>query len=80
MKAKLYPTTIDIQFKEFTTHLRETFSTVSELECGAHATLAAGPIDFWIWIDGTCYLGNIPDGSSSSGDSTNYNIYVLRGV
>ena len=78
MIDKLYPTKINVQHKELTTHLRETFNTVSELECGAHATLAAGPMDYWTYIDGKCYLGNIPDGSTSSGETTTHDVYILK--
>ena len=79
MLEKLYPTTVDVQYKKWTTRIREIFSTVSELECGAHAALAPGPIDYFIYLDGNCYLGDIPHGSSSSGDETMHNIRIRRG-
>ena len=79
MLEKLYPTTVDVQYNKWTTRIREIFSTVSELECGAHAALAPGPIDYFIYLDGNCYLGDIPHGSSSSGDETLHNIRIRRG-
>ena len=80
MLEKLYPTTVDVQYNKWTTRIREIFSTVSELECGAHAALAPGPIDYFIYLDGNCYLGDIPHGSSSSGDETVHNIRIRRGT
>ena len=79
MLEKLYPTTVDVQYSKWTTRIREIFSTVSELECGAHAALAPGPIDYFIYLDENCYLGDIPHGSSSSGDDTVHNIRIRRG-
>ena len=80
MLEQLYPTTVDVQYNKWTTRIREIFSTVSELECGAHAALAPGPIDYFIYLDGICYLGDIPHGSSSSGDETVHNIRIRRGI
>ena len=79
MINKLYPTSIDAQQNKWTTRIKEKFETVSELECGAHAALAAGPIDYFIYLDGQCYLGDIPHGSSASGDETKQTIRIRRG-
>ena len=78
MLEKLYPTTIEVQQNKWTTRIREKFATVSELECGAHAALAQGPIDYFIFLDGLCYLGDIPHDSSASGDETKHNIRIRR--
>ena len=80
MMQKLYPTTIDAQQNKWSTRIREKFATVSEFECGAHAALASGPIDYFIFLDGLCYLGDIPYGSSTSGDETKHNIRIRRSI
>ena len=80
MIEKLYPTSVDVQMNKLTTRIKEKITTVSELECGAHAALAPGPIDYWLYLDGDCYLGDIPVGSTSSGDETKYDIRIRIGT
>ena len=78
MIGKLYPTSVDVQMNKLTTRIREKVTnTVSELECGAHAALA--PIDYWLYLDGDCYLGDIPMDSTASGDETKYFIRIRIG-
>ena len=63
MMDTLYYTGVDIQNKRWSARIREKFSTVDDYECGGHAALADNNIDYWIFIDDTCYLGDIPHGS-----------------
>ena len=79
MLDKLFPKTLLIEHNRWSRRIRERFSAVSELECGAHAALAHGPIDYFIYLDGECYLGNIPDGSSALGDGTKHSIRLRTG-
>ena len=60
MLQKYYPTTVDVQFNKLTTRIRESLTTVSEFECGAHAHLSLGPIDYFLYLSdtGICYLGD----------------------
>ena len=80
MIEKLYPTSVDVQMNKLTTRIKEKITTVSELECGAHAALAPGPIDYWLYLEGDCYLGDIPVGSTASGDETKYYIKIRIGM
>ena len=80
MIEKLYPTSIEVSNDEFTRRIREKFSTVSEFECAAHAALPAGPIDYFIYLDGQCYLGDIPVGSTASSETTLHTIRIVRGI
>ena len=50
MMDKLYFTTVDVQNNRWSKRIRETFSTVSDYECGGHAALANNEIDYWISI------------------------------
>ena len=59
MMMTLYYTSVDVTNNKWSARLREKFSTVSNLECGGHAALANNAIDYWIWINGTCYLGDL---------------------
>ena len=80
MIEKLYPTSVDVQMNKLTTRIREKITNiVSELECGAHAALAPGPIDYWLYLEGDCYLGDIPVDSTASGDKTKYHIRINIG-
>ena len=80
MMEKLYPTSIEVSNNEFTGRIREKFSTVSEFECGAHAALAVGPIDYFIYLNGQCYLGDIPVGSTASSETSLHTIRIIRGT
>ena len=63
MMDTLYYTGVDIVNKKWSARIRESFTTENDYECGGHAALALNNIDYWIWVDGTCYLGDIPPGS-----------------
>ena len=63
MMDTLYYTGVDIVNKKWSARIRESFTTENDYECGGHAALALNNIDYWIWVDGTCYLGDIPHGS-----------------
>ena len=76
----LYPTKIDVQNNKWTTHIREQFDAVSVLECGAHAGLAHGPIDYFIYLDEQCYLGDLLHGSAASSNATIQDIRIRRGM
>ena len=61
MINKLFPTSIEVaQYKSFSKE-KEKFVVSSELECGAHAALADGNIDYWRYITetGKCLLGEL---------------------
>ena len=61
MINKLFPTSIEVaQYKSFSKD-KERFDVSSELECGAHAALADGNIDYWRYISetGKCLLGEL---------------------
>ena len=79
MLEKLFPLSLQIGLNRLTRRLRERFAVVSELECGAHAALANGPIDYFIYLNGECLLGDIPHGSSSFGDGTIHDIRLRIG-
>ena len=80
MIDKLYSTSVDVQHNKLTTRIREKFTAVSDLECGAHAALSInGVIDYWTYQDGYCYLGDIPHGSTAEGDDTKLDINIRRG-
>ena len=85
MLQKLFPTTVDVQFNKLTTRIRESLSTVSEYECGAHAHLSVGPIDYFLYLSetGICYLGDFsisPHASVDENDSSKYTIRIDRGT
>ena len=81
MMNKLYFTTVDVQNNRWSARIRETFSTVSGYECGGHAALADNAIDYWIWIDGNCFLGDIVHGSSVYYDDDTKNVInIYRGM
>ena len=81
MMDKLYFTAIDVQNNRWSARIRETFSTVSDYECGGHAALADNAIDYWIWIDGNCFLGDIVHGSSVYYDDDTKNVInIYRGM
>ena len=81
MMDKLYFTTVDVQNNQWSKRIRETFSTVSDYECGGHAALADNEIDYWIWIDGNCFLGDITHGSSVFYDDyIKSSINIYRGM
>ena len=82
---KIFPTTVDVQFNKLTTRIRESLTTVSEFECGAHAHLAVGPIDYFLYLSdtGICYLGDFSVSPHASVDENNlskYTIRILRGI
>ena len=61
MINKLFPTSIEVaQYKSFSKE-KERLDVSSELECGAHAALADGNIDYWRYIteSGKCLLGEL---------------------
>ena len=80
MLQKLYPTTVDVQFNKLTTRIRESLSTVSEFECGAHAHLSVGPIDYFLYLSdtGICYLGDFSVSPHASVEENNFSIYTIR--
>ena len=81
MMDKLYFTAVDIQNNRWSVRIREKFSTVSDNECGAHAALADNYNDYWIWIDGNCYLGDLNYGSGVYFDDEMKNdINIYRGM
>ena len=81
MMDKLYFTAVDVQNNQWSKRIRETFSTVSDYECGGHAALANNDIDYWTWIDGNCYLGDLEHGSSVYyDDDTKNDINIYRGM
>ena len=80
MLQKLFPTTVDVQFNKLTTRIRESLSTVSEFECGAHAYLSEGPIDYFLYLSdtGICYLGDFSISPHASADENNFSKYTIR--
>ena len=63
-----------------TTRIRESLSTVSEFECGAHAHLSVGPIDYFLYLSdtGICYLGDISVSPHASVEENNFSKYTIR--
>ena len=61
MIDKLFPTSIEVPQNKLFAKQKEKFKVVSELECGAHAALADGNIDYWRYITetGKCLLGEL---------------------
>ena len=61
MIDKLFPTSIDVAQNKLFAKQKEKFNAVSDLECGAHAALADGNIDYWRYITetGKCLLGEL---------------------
>ena len=80
MMDKLYFTAVDVQNNRWSKRIRETFSTVSDYECGGHAALADNAIDYWIWIDGNCFLGDLNHASAVDyDDDVRNDINIYRG-
>ena len=80
MMDKLYYTAVDVQNNRWSARIREKFSTVSDYECGGHAALADNAIDYWIYIDGNCFLGDFNHASSTHYDDDIKNdINIYRG-
>ena len=81
MMDRLYFTAVDVQNNRWSARIREKFTTVSNHECGGHAALANNDIDYWTWIDGNCYLGDLVHGSSVYIDNDIKNdINIYRGM
>ena len=60
MTNTLFPTSTGAQQNRWSRHIRESLDVVSENECAAHATLYYNaPIDFYVYIEPTCYLGDL---------------------
>ena len=80
MLEKRFPTTVDAQFNKLTTRIRESLFTVSEFECGAHAHLSIGPIDYFLYLSdtGICYLGDFSISQKASVDENNFSKYAIR--
>ena len=77
----LYYTSVDVPNNKWSARLREKFSTVSNLECGGHAALANNAIDYWTWINGTCYLGDLAhDSDVHLENDSNSTITICRGI
>ena len=80
MIAKVFPTNVALQLNKLSTRIREQFVVVSELECGAHAALADGAIDYWYFdeTDSKCYLGELNAGSTAFEDATKVDVKLKR--
>ena len=64
----------------WTRHIRETFEVVSENECAAHATLCQDwPIDFYVYSEKNCYLGDLAYVKEGTGDDTLHTIRIRKG-
>ena len=63
-----------------TTRIRESLPTISEFECSAHAHLAKGPIDYFLYLSdtGICYLGDFSISPHASVDENNFGKYAIR--
>ena len=74
----LYPTSTEEQENKWSRHIRESLDVVSENECAAHAALYQdAPIDFYVYIDPKCYLGDLA--FSIAGESiTSTNVVQIR--
>ena len=81
MIDKLFPTSIEVaQYKSFSKD-KERFDVSSELECGAHAALADGNIDYWRYIadTGKCLLGELNQNKESGNVVDLVEIRINRG-
>ena len=80
MMDQLYFTSVDVQNNRWSSRIREKFETVSDYECGGHAALADNNIDYWIWIDGNCFLGDLNYASAVDyDDDVRNDINIYRG-
>ena len=60
MSGTMFLTSTEAQNDKWSRHIRESLDVVSENECAAHATLYYNaPIDFYVYIEPTCYLGDL---------------------
>ena len=80
MMDKLYYTAVDVQNNRWSARIREKFTAVSDYECGGHAALANNYIDYWIYKDGNCFLGDLNHNSGTHYDDDIKNdINIYRG-
>ena len=60
MSGTLFLTSTEAQNDKWSRHIRESLDVVSGNECAAHAMLFQNaPIDFYVHIEPTCYLGDL---------------------
>lgn len=81
MINKLFPTSIEVaQYKSFSKE-KERLDVSSELECGAHAALADGNIDYWRYIteSGKCLLGELNHNKAAGNVVDLVDIRINRG-
>ena len=56
----MFLTSTEAQNDKWSRHIRESLDVLSENECAAHAMLFENaPIDFYVYIEPTCYLGDL---------------------